>query len=60
MIYVVTRHCTECPFLTESEGVKICNASMPPKRPVGKEPAKAERPSWCVLRREKVIVSEGS
>lgn len=52
---VVVKRCKDCPFLTQVEDNVWCNASTPKGRPVDPE---AQRPSFCPLRREQVIIRE--
>ena len=52
---IVVRKCKDCPFLLELPDVNRCNASNPPRRPLHDL---EERPSFCPLRREQVIVRE--
>lgn len=53
---IVVKRCKGCPFLTFGEEMHRCNASNPTGRPVA--PEEVERPSFCPLRREQVIVRE--
>ena len=50
---MVVKTCKDCPFLTNVNESVWCNVSMPIGRPVD---PKLERPSFCPLRREQVIV----
>ncbi len=52
MIRVVTE-CNVCPFCHRVEGIRRCAVSSPKMKGIHEE---ADRPSWCVLRREAVIV----
>lgn len=52
---VIVRKCQECPCLTQTDDNAWCNASTPKGRPVD---PKAERPSFCPLRREQIIIRE--
>lgn len=54
MILVVTK-CQECPFLNQDGDQKSCNVALPKGRPVT---TASERPSWCRLRREQIIVRD--
>jgi hypothetical protein len=57
MLYVVKK-CVECPFFApKDEKLGTCGASIPRFRLVDKD---EDRPSFCVLRREQVIVREFS
>ncbi|GAB1411019.1 hypothetical protein MASR1M90_21730 [Desulfovibrionales bacterium] len=51
---VVIRKCLECPFMALVDGVKVCNIATPYQRPTGDE----DRPSWCKLRKEQIIVRD--
>lgn len=37
-----------------ADGVRVCNIAIPYQRPIGDE----ERPTWCKLRKEQVIVRD--
>ena len=52
---LIARKCRDCPFLLELPDSLRCNISSPPRRQVADDP---ERPSFCPLRREQVIVRE--
>jgi hypothetical protein len=54
---IVAKVCAECPFCQKKEDIWECKVSTPKERPVADLP---ERPSFCPLRREKVIVQEPS
>lgn len=54
---LIVKNCKTCPFLTEVGDNIWCNVSTPKGRPV--DPTE-ERPSFCPLRREQVIVREPS
>ncbi|SHN70289.1 hypothetical protein [Desulfovibrio litoralis] len=54
---IVVSGCNRCPFLNEGETPE-CNVSTPPKRPLFAETLAVERPSWCPLKKEKIIVQE--
>lgn len=54
MIYVIGK-CDECPFCVVHEEYKTCNVATPKFR---KMELAVERPMWCALRREQVIVRE--
>ena len=54
MIIVVSK-CVECPFMAVVEGERVCNIAVPYQRSVGED---GERPSWCKLRKEQVIVRD--
>lgn len=55
MILVIQK-CVDCPFCTQGEPAH-CSVSTPKHRPLD---TKHQRPSWCPLRREQVIVRESS
>lgn len=52
---VIVRTCKDCPCLTQVDDKAWCNASTPKGRPVDPE---EERPSFCPLRREQIIIRE--
>jgi len=52
---VIVRKCKDCPCLTQVDANVWCNASTPKGRPVDPE---ADRPSFCPLRREQIIIRE--
>ncbi|THB65819.1 MAG: hypothetical protein D6E12_11830 [Desulfovibrio sp.] len=57
---IVTRKCDDCPFcqpVCPPEEVRRCAISNPPRRPIH-EVEGDERPSFCPLRREQIIVRE--
>jgi len=54
MIFVVTR-CDDCPFLALVDGLRACNIATPRLRPL---PEDEERPSWCKMRKEQIIVRD--
>lgn len=53
---VVVRNCSDCPFCSKGDPAR-CSVSTPKHRPLD---IKLDRPSWCPLRREQVIVREPS
>lgn len=54
MIFVVTK-CVECPFLSMANSQRVCNVATPRHRPItGDE----DRPSWCKMRKEQIIVRD--
>jgi hypothetical protein len=53
---IVVKKCKNCPFLTFRDEKQRCSASNPTGRPVA--PDEVDRPSFCPLRREQVIVRE--
>lgn len=53
---LVVHNCSDCPFCTSGEPSK-CSVSTPKHRPLDE---KLQRPTWCPLRREQVIVREAS
>ena len=55
---IAVKRCRECPFLTNWDDKQRCNVSNPKGRPLALE--EFDRPSFCPLRREKVIVQEAS
>lgn len=52
---LVVRNCKDCPFCVDRDGRMFCNVSTPKKREILLED---ERPNFCKLRRESVIVKE--
>lgn len=52
---LVIRACTECPMMRTGDNAPVCAVATPKNRPI---PSGADRPSWCPLRREKVIVQQ--
>jgi len=54
MIFVVTK-CADCPFLSMVDGHRACNIAIPHHRPI---PDDEERPSWCKMRKEQIIVRD--
>ncbi|MFI3271538.1 MAG: hypothetical protein R3Y11_05460 [Pseudomonadota bacterium] len=53
----VVRECSECPFCTVDIVPAKCSVSTPKFRPLD---VTLQRPTWCPLRREQVIVREGN
>jgi hypothetical protein len=47
--------CDECPFLGVFEGERVCNVGPPPRRPL---PGDEDRPFWCRMRKEQIIVRD--
>ena len=54
MIFVIKR-CDQCPFANKEEGPMACSVATPKNRPLHEYP---ERPTWCKLRKEQIIVRE--
>jgi len=55
MIFIVKK-CAECPFFAPKDAISgTCSVSTPHHRPLA---LGDERPSFCLLRREQVIVRE--
>lgn len=54
MIFVITK-CVDCPFLNLANGKKTCNVALPKGRPIELD---TERPAWCKLRKEQIIVRD--
>ncbi|MDY0275887.1 MAG: hypothetical protein RBR42_10720 [Desulfomicrobium sp.] len=54
MIFVITQ-CTDCPFLHLVDGQKTCNVALPKGRPITPD---VDRPVWCKLRKEQIIVRD--
>lgn len=54
---IVVRKCVDCPFCFKTEPHSQCSVSTPKMRPLDED---LDRPSWCPLRREQVIVREPS
>ena len=54
MIFVVTK-CDDCPCLNEKNGQRGCNAAIPRNRPI---PEGEDRPFWCKLYKEQIIVRD--
>jgi len=52
---LVIRTCSECPMMRTDNGANVCAVATPKNRPI---PGDTDRPSWCPLRREKVIVQQ--
>lgn len=52
---VVVKKCKNCPFLTSVDDNIWCNISTPKGRPVRLD---EDRPTFCPLRKEQVIVRE--
>jgi hypothetical protein len=52
---IVIRKCAECPMMRNREQGEVCAVSTPKERPI---PEVAQRPNWCPLRREQIIVRE--
>jgi len=51
---IIVKQCLDCPFFaSKDEKLGICSVSTPRHRLVAKD---ADRPSFCLLRREQVIV----
>lgn len=51
----VVTACEECPFMSVLEGRRACNVATPSQRPI---PEEDERPFWCKLRKEQIIVRD--
>lgn len=51
----VVSTCAECPFLSRIDGCRACNAAIPRYRPMRDE---EERPFWCKMRKEQIIVRD--
>jgi hypothetical protein len=54
MIFVVTK-CADCPFMSTVDGHRACNIAIPHQRPIADD---EERPSWCKMRKEQIIVRD--
>lgn len=54
---IVVRKCADCPFCFKTEPHSQCSISTPKMRPLDED---LDRPSWCPLRREQIIVREPS
>jgi hypothetical protein len=54
MILVVTK-CMQCPFMRRENNEKCCIIATPPMRPILSD---EERPPWCTLRKEQIIVRD--
>jgi hypothetical protein len=54
MILVVSK-CAECPMVRTEDETKVCAVSTPKGRPI---PDLNDRPSFCPLRREQIIVRQ--
>lgn len=54
MIIIVTK-CSECPFLSIVDSQSVCNVATPRYRPILCE---EDRPTWCKMRKEQVIVRD--
>jgi hypothetical protein len=54
MIFVVTK-CADCPLMSMEEGRRACNVGPPSGRPI---PEEDERPSWCRMRKEQIIIRD--
>lgn len=55
MVLVVTK-CLECPFLRREGAERLCVIATPPMRPILTEDN--DRPMWCKLRKEQIIVRD--
>jgi len=55
---IIVKRCANCPFCQTVEGKPHCKASVVELRPISEEDE--ERPSWCPLRREQLIIREFS
>ena len=53
--FMVVTACNECPFLSLVEGRRVCNVGPPSQRPI---PDEDDRPSWCRMRKEQIIVRD--
>ena len=53
--FMVVTACGECPFLSIVEGRRVCNIGPPSQRPIAEED---DRPSWCRMRKEQIIVRD--
>lgn len=54
MIIIATR-CVDCPFMSVVNEEQTCNIAVPRNRPItGDE----DRPTWCKMRKEQVIVRD--
>lgn len=54
MIFIVTR-CDDCPFMRMVDNERTCYIATPRHRPI---PAEDDRPTWCKMRKEQVIVRD--
>jgi hypothetical protein len=52
---IIATVCKECPFSSIEKGKRVCNISLPKHRAVETED---DRPFWCRLRKEQVIVRD--
>jgi hypothetical protein len=46
----------ECPFWRQDGNERMCVIATPPMRPILTE--ETDRPSWCKLRKEQIIVRD--
>ena len=53
--FMVVTACDNCPFLGVFEGERVCNVGPPPRRPL---PGEEDRPFWCRMRKEQIIVRD--
>jgi hypothetical protein len=53
--FMVVSRCDECPFLSTVEGRRVCNVGPPAHRPI---PDEDDRPFWCRMRKEQIIVRD--
>lgn len=52
---LVATKCEECPFLSTVDGQRGCNVAIPRQRPIADD---EERPFWCKMRKEQIIVRD--
>jgi len=52
---IVVERCNQCPFLSFVNGRRACNVATPCRRPIFDED---ERPTWCKMLKEQIIVRD--
>lgn len=53
---LVIRKCSDCPLRRTEEKVTVCALAAPGNRPIPKDTE--DRPRWCPLRNEQIIIRE--